>query len=140
MSPEQQEILEQINEVSRGYHELSEKVASIMGKLDKIIKGRDKIAHTMEDSDREGTLFAQLVKFFTAVNNLPQTTGTIMRVTGISRSALAQILYRTHRDYFESEAMPGYSKKKLWKLRGAATQVAGLLDRDIGSQGRLFDD
>jgi hypothetical protein len=43
-------------------------------------------------------------------------TPEILRATGIARSALARILYRTHRGAFVKRKAPGSNKLKQWRL------------------------
>jgi hypothetical protein len=69
--------------------------------------------------------FQRVAEVLMAKGNRPRTASAIMKAAGISRSALSQILHRTHKDYFVSIPIPGYSRKKLWSLSdGAVSQLA----------------
>jgi hypothetical protein len=64
------------------------------------------------------TQFERIEAFLRSKGNKPQTSSAIMAATGISRGSLSQILYRTHKDRFVYHSITGYSRKKLWSLKG----------------------
>lgn len=65
------------------------------------------------------TQYEKIVDFLNARGNRPQTTTAIRVGTGISRSALSLILYRSHKDRFEKLEVPGKSRLTSWRLRQA---------------------
>ena len=66
---------------------------------------------------RERTHFERIVDFFLSAGNRPCSTGEIRRGTGLSRSAVCVILYKTHGTHFERACAPGYQRLNVWKLR-----------------------
>lgn len=62
------------------------------------------------------TNFERVVKFFMANGNHPSTARKIVAGAGVSRSALSQILYKTHKDAFVSGSVPGFNRKKWFAL------------------------
>jgi hypothetical protein len=107
----------------------------------KKLKGlRDRLAHELPVANVAGVLgeprtqFERIVTFFRTMGGMPQTTKAIMNATGISRSSLSQLLYRTHRDFFVPTASPGYSRKKLWTL----SEEAAAQSRVAWAQPNLF--
>jgi hypothetical protein len=84
--------------------------------------------------DEPKSQFQRIAEVLMFKGNRPRTTRAIMRETGISRSALSQILHRTHKDSFVSTPIPGYSRKKLWSLtEEAARMAAAQLGTRLGS-------
>ncbi len=70
--------------------------------------------------------FLRIAEVLMDKGNKPRTANPIMKATGISRSALSQILHRTHKDSFVSIPIPGYSRKKLWALTEEARAAVQL--------------
>jgi hypothetical protein len=82
----------------------------------------------------EKSHFRLVVEVLMERGNKPLPASTIVRRAGISRGALSQVLHRTHKDSFISIPIPGYSRKRLWKLTNeaeAAAQLGSLEQRTL---------
>jgi hypothetical protein len=85
----------------------------------------------MASTQREGegkqqeskTDYEKVVEFFREHKNKAASAKMVMKATGVSRSSLAQIFYRTHKDSFVSGPVPGYTKKKWWALKKVALEA-----------------
>lgn len=74
-----------------------------------------------EESAR--TYYARIVNYFLSVNNKDSTTAEIREATGLTRSAISAVLYRTHRDNFARFIRPGYERIQLWRMEPAVYEV-----------------
>ena len=54
--------------------------------------------------------------YFRTRNNEWAEVSQIRKATGIGRGAIANILYKTHVDYFEHKDHPSHKKRKIWRL------------------------
>jgi hypothetical protein len=61
--------------------------------------------------------FKKIVAFFVQERNCPATVRQIMDAVGIGRSALANILYRTQKEVFISQRVPGERRLRMWTLK-----------------------
>jgi hypothetical protein len=61
------------------------------------------------------THYQRIAGFFSLTNNAPATIAAIEEETGISRSSISAVLYRTHTNDFASFVGPG--RAKMWRLR-----------------------
>jgi len=62
--------------------------------------------------------------FFLEEGNRWHTTAQIGRAVGISRGAVAALLYQTHKSEFERKPHPRHARMKLWRLRESPSQKA----------------
>jgi len=60
--------------------------------------------------------FERIADALLANGNEGMTTRQIAKAVGISRSALSQVVWRTHKEWFVSHPVPGCSRKKRWAL------------------------
>jgi len=63
--------------------------------------------------------------FFVEEGNRWHTTAQIGRAVGISRGAVAALLYQTHKSEFERKAHPRHSRMKLWRLKEPTNETPG---------------
>jgi hypothetical protein len=121
-----QELSEQISRAE----ELMDQMADQINRLKEIRDGLDvrpgaHLFHSVLDEPK--SQFLRIAEALISKGNRPITARAIMRSAGVSRSSLSQILHRTHREAFESFPMPGYSRKKVWKLSEAGIAAVGQL-------------
>ena len=74
-------------------------------------------------SDKQ-THFEKVRSFFSEGGNRWHTTAQIARGVGISRGAVAALLYQTHKADFERKPHPRHSRMKLWRLRQPTSEPA----------------
>jgi hypothetical protein len=118
------------------FKELNERLARIKSLL-RDVEDRAEVV----SADAPKTQFMKIAEALLLKGNRPQSTRWIMQMTGISRSALSQVIHRTHKNAFVSADIPGYSTKKLWALtKEAADEITAQLRTQHGRQATLFDD
>jgi hypothetical protein len=86
--------------------------------------------------DERKSHYTRIAEYLLGNGNAPRSASAIADATGISRSSLGQVLYRTHPASFVSYPMPGYSRKKLWALSEQA--IAELQQPQPLGQPTLF--
>jgi hypothetical protein len=64
------------------------------------------------------TAFDLISKFFKSRNNEWTPASDIVSATGITRSAAARVLYRSHKELFEKKRVPGDKRLKIWRMKG----------------------
>ncbi len=67
------------------------------------------------DKDRK-THFERVREYFESIDNRPQTIAELEKGTGIPRSSLSAVLYRTHREAFHVREHIG-KKPNSWQLK-----------------------
>lgn len=82
---------------------------------------RPKRTQTGAGATRRGPIarmnFKAIVAFLRASNGQPKTTKEISEATGLNRVAVAQVLYKTHSDFFERSRHPESNLTKLWAIK-----------------------
>jgi hypothetical protein len=107
--------------------ELGEKLARLEDLKDDLAKQIDAIREIQARAAKPGSKpsksnFLRVAEFLVSNSNRPRSARAILKATGITRSSLSQILYRTHRDYFVSSDIPGFNRKKRWALTAKASE------------------
>jgi hypothetical protein len=91
--------------------------------LGEIVAGLKAALAAMEGCPRSGsgadqkTNYERIVDFLASVENRPQTIPQLETGTGIARSSISAVLYRTHADKFAATEQPGKAAN-LWHLKG----------------------
>lgn len=103
-------------------------------KLEELQRARDELAseqstggspkHTGSD-----TALDRVVRFLVSAGNQPQTTTAIREATGLSRGALATLLYSDQKGRFVSADMPEHARMKVWSLRDPGPPTQDLKDK-----------
>jgi hypothetical protein len=71
----------------------------------------------LQVGNKPKTQFQKVANFILSNGNQPQTAAAIRAATGVSRSALSLLMYRSHKDDFESVPVPGYERLKAWRVK-----------------------
>src|SRR5262249_44080004 len=97
---------------------LEAKVKAELDELASKIRGDSAQPAGGGEAEARKTGFDKVKEFLEASG--PQTRAAIVAATGVTNSALSQILYRTHPDHFISVTAKGFERKKVWALRDEA--------------------
>ena len=65
----------------------------------------------------EATVFGRVRAFYKEHDNAWAPVENVVRGAGLGRSAVANVLYRTHRQAFDKKDNPKGGKSKLWRLK-----------------------
>jgi len=98
---------------------------------------REATAPAPPGGSQEDTGFGRVQKFFENVGNRPATTGEILESTKISRSALSNLIYVTHKARFVSFRSDGHQRKRLWRLRTGRQEPSGEEAPPVKDMARL---
>ena len=117
-------LAEQIDELDSKRRELKEKVDSIQKLVDTLRSARQSMSEldidpTLIESELQApgeTHFERVANFFRLRQNALASTSEIESGTGIPRSSLTAVLYRTHEDKFE-RFITKDSRLQRWRLR-----------------------
>lgn len=95
----------------------AEQHAEILRRIEEAVAEsvRQALATRVDDSNE--TAYERVRKYLKTLGNHPTTTTQILNATGISRSALSNLLYVTHKERFDSVRTDGNQRKRLWNLR-----------------------
>ena len=105
--------------------ELTKELNQRYQNLEKILmEALEKVGHKLEKLSQSP--FSAIGHVLMERGNLPMTASEIMKVSGVSRSALSQVLHKSNKELFISLPIPGYSKKKLWALSEIGKDAAQL--------------
>ncbi len=81
------------------------------------VEDQQKLSRLVELSHREDTQFAQICRHFVLTDNRPVTNMGLAETINTSKNSVANILYRTQREAFVSEKVPGHPRLRAWKLK-----------------------
>ena len=124
------EIKDRMERVTALIHEAKEQMTLLERLEAKVIRPKE---------EEPKSQFMKIANALLQKGNNPQSARWIMNATGISRSALSQVIHRTHKQAFISVNIPGYSKMKLWALtKEAADELTQQLRHN--RQQTLFGD
>lgn len=111
-------------EVQRELDELNEKALELQKLEDQGRELDERICGLLNESDGEESdraapkaNFERIVDFFLEKKNQAQTIAEIETGTGIPRSSVSAVLYRTHSDRFRRHEQPG-KQANTWRLTG----------------------
>ena len=111
----------------------AEQILSLLRRARELLKGMPAATPGATVFQEEDTNFARVKRYLQSVHNAPSTTSQIRKATGIPRGALSNLLYTTHKKYFEWAESPTHRRQKLWSLKvprinESAAGVAGVKD------------
>jgi hypothetical protein len=112
--------LEELERLTARVESLSREFAEVCKMVTEMIQAKFVGAPGNEspphDTNEPASHYARVAKYLLSHGNQPRSAKAIARESGISRSSLSQILYRSHKDKFASTVIPGFARKKLWAL------------------------
>jgi hypothetical protein len=96
----------------------------------------ESFARFVAASRHENTQFARICMLFLESDNMPMTLIDIARGIDASKSAVANILYRTQRGAFVSERVPGHRRLRVWTMHPQL--LIKLISGKLAQDGNAF--